>query len=178
MFLFLTIMNKKGTLISIFQLAESGELQKTEQAEITSALVSFGISLKPQDVDEVFKNIRIGSRHIFDQTEKCIDSALSSIKEINSKVESIIGKEANLPIGATVADDEPTINFIQSLTKDAFNFSEAERLINIARQTIKTHAEKELYSLKTTRIGKTDYITRENFIIYYRDYFKKDGFGF
>lgn len=51
-------------------------------------------------------------------------------------------------------------------------------MIGISRQTIKKHAENGLHSLKITRIIKNDYITRENLIKYYRDYFKKDGFGF
>lgn len=83
-----------------------------------------------------------------------------------------------MPSEATLGDDAETIKFIDSLVKDAYNFSQAEKVIGISRQTIKIHAEKGLHMLKTTKISKTDYITRENLIIYYRDYFKKDGLGF
>ncbi len=93
-------------------------------------------------------------------------------------LEGVIAKEKSLPVGATVGDDADTIKFIDSLTKDAYKFSEAQIVIGISRQTIKKHADNRLHSLKTTTIGKTDYITRENLIVYYRDYFKKDGFGF
>jgi citrate synthase len=171
-------MNKKAIFISLFQMAEQGELTSTEQSEVMNALISYGRSLKPGEVNQVFKNIRLGTRHLLEQTEKSLDSALDSVHEFHKMLEGVIAKEKSLPDGATVGDDAETIKFIDSLTKDAYNFSEAQKVIGISRQTIKKHAESELHSLKTTTIGKTDYITRENLIVYYRDYFKKDGFGF
>ena len=159
-------------------MAESGELNKTDQSEIMNALISYGRSLKPDEVNEKFKNIRLGTRHLLEQSEKCVDSALDSVQEFHKMVKAVLKEEINLPLGATVGDDAKTIKFINLLKKDAYNFSEAEKLIDITRQTIKKHAESGLYSLKITRISKTDYITRENLIRYYRDYFKKDGFGF
>lgn len=169
---------KKGIFISVFQMAESGELSAVEQSEIMNALISYGRSLKPDEVQAKFKKIRLGSRNLLEQTEKCIDSALESVHEFHKAIEDVIGLEKSLPIGATINDDAETIAFINSLEKDAYNFSQAEKVINISRQTIKKHAEKGLHSLRTTTISKTDYITRENLIKYYRDYFKKDGWGF
>lgn len=171
-------MNKKEIFISLFQMAEQGELTSTEQSEITNALISYGRSLKPDEVNEAFKKIRLGTRHLLEQTEKSLDSALDSVHEFHKMLEGVIKKEQNLPDGATVGDDAETIKFINSLTKDVYNFSEAEKLIGISRQTIKKHAEKGLHSLKATQFQKSEYIIRENFIKYYRDYFKKDGFGF
>jgi hypothetical protein len=171
-------MNKKAIFISIFQMAEKGELTSTEQSEIMNALISYGRSLKPDEVNEKFKQIRLGTRHLLEQTEKSLDSALDSVNEFHKILESVVVKEKSLPDGATVGDDADTIKFIDSLKKDAYNFSEAQNVIGISRQTIKKHAENGLHSLKITRIIKTDYITRENLIKYYRDYFKKDGFGF
>jgi hypothetical protein len=169
---------KKGVFISIFQMAESGELTKTDQSEIMNALISYGRTLSPDKVNEAFKKIRLGTRHLLVQSENCIDSALDSVHEFNNAIKDVIGKEKKLPIGATIGDDAETIAFISSLVKDAYNFSQAEKVIGISRQTIKVHAEKGLYSLKTTKISKTDYITRENLIKYYRDYYEKDGWGF
>jgi citrate synthase len=171
-------MNKKAIFISLFQMAEQGELTSTEQSEVMNALISYGRSLKPEEVNQVFKNIRLGTRHLLEQTEKSLDSALDSVHEFHKMLEGVIAKEKSLPDGATVGDDAETIKFIDSLTKDAYNFSEAQKVIGISRQTIKKHAESGSHSLKTTTIGKTDYITRENLIVYYREYFKKDGFGF
>jgi hypothetical protein len=169
---------KKGIFVYVFQMAESGELNKTDQSEIMNALISYGRSLNPDEVNDAFKNIRLGTRHLLEQTEKCIDSALDSVIEFHKAIEGIITKEKSLPSDATLGDDAVTIKFIDSLVKDAYNFSQAEKVIGISRQTIKIHAEKGLHMLKTTKISKTDYITRENLIIYYRDYFKKDGLGF
>ena len=169
---------KKGIFVNVFRMAESGELVKTDQSEIMNALISYGRSLKPDEVNEAFKGIRLGTRHLLEQTEKCIDSALDSVIEFHNAIDGVITKEKSLPIGATIGDDAETIKFIDSLDKDAYNFSQAERVIGISRQTIKKHAENVLHSLKITKIGKTDYITRENMIVYYRDYFKKDGLGF
>jgi len=169
---------KKGIFVNVFLMAESGELTRTDQSEIMNALISYGRSLKPDEVNEAFKGIRLGTRHLLEQTEKCIDSALDSVIEFHKAIEGVITKEKCLPNGATIGDDAETIAFISSLVKDAYNFSQAENVIGISRQTIKSHAEKGLHSLKTTKISKTDYITRENLIRYYRDYFKKDGWGF
>lgn len=169
---------KKGIFVSVFLMAESGELTRTDQSEIMNALISYGRSLKPDEVNDAFKSIRLGTRQLLEQTEKCIDSALDSVLEFHKAIEGVITKEKSLPSGATIGDDAETIKFIDSLVKDAYNFSQAEKLIGISRQTIKAHAEKGLHSLKTTKISKTDYITRENLIIYYRDYFKKEGWGF
>ncbi len=170
--------DKKGIFVSVFQMAESGELTKTDQSEIMNALISSGRSLKPNEVNEAFKNIRLGTRLLLEQSERCIDSALDSVQEFHKMVNAVLKEEINLPVGATVGDDAETIKFINSLKKDAYNFSEAQNVIGNSRQTIKKHSESGLFSLKTTRIGKTDYITKENLIVYYRDYFKKDGFGF
>lgn len=171
-------MNKKGLFVSVFQTAESGELSNTEQSEIMNALISYGRSMKPDEVNEKFKQIRLGTRHLLEQSEKCIDSALDSVQEFHKMIRQVLKEEENLPDGATVGDDVETIRFINSLNKDAYNFSQAEKVIGISRQTIKKHDENELYGLKITKIGKTDYITRENLIKYYRSYFKKDGYGF
>ena len=171
-------MNKKETFVSVFQMAESGVLTSTEQSEVMNALISYGRSMKPEEVNKAFRKIRIGTRHLLEQTEKCIDSALDSVQEFHNMLKAVLKEEENLPDGATVGDDAETINFINSLSKDAYNFSEAQKLIGITRQTIKKHAEDELFSLKITRIGKSDYVTRENLIRYYRDYFSKDGYGF
>lgn len=171
-------MNKKSIFISFFQMAEEGELTNTEQSEVMNALISYGRSLKPDEVNEKFKQIRLGTRHLLEQTEKCIDSALDSVDEFHKMIQMVIGKEAILPEGATVGDDAETIAFINSLVKDAYNFLQAEKLIGISRQTIKKHAESGLHSLKTTKISKTNYITKENLIRYYRDYFDKYGYGF
>jgi hypothetical protein len=168
---------KKEIFVRLFIMAERGELKKTDQSQIMNALISYGRSLKPDEVNEAFKGIRCGVRHLLQQTEKCIDSALDSVLEFHNAIDGVITKEKSLPIGATIGDDFETIKFINTLDKDAYNFSQAEIVMGISRQTIKTHAKKGLYSLKTTLISKTEYITRENLIIYYRDYFKKDGWG-
>jgi hypothetical protein len=169
---------KKGIFIGIFQMAESGELTNTDQSEIMNALISYGRTLSPDKVNEAFKKIRLGTKHLLVQSENCIDSALDSVHEFNNAIKDVIGKEKKLPIGATIGDDAETVAFISSLVKDAYNFSQAQKVTGISRQTIKKHAENGLHSLKTSRILKTDYIKRENLIIYYRDYFKKDGWGF
>jgi hypothetical protein len=171
-------MNKKSIFISVFEMAEKGELTSTEQSQVMNALITYGCGLKPEEVSQVFKNIRLGTRHLLEQTEKSLDFALDSVNEFHKKFEGIVTKEKSLPNGATLGDDAITIKFINSLTKDVYNISEAEKLIGISRQTITRHAKNGKYSLKTTKISKTDYITREILILYYRDYKKKDGYGF
>lgn len=171
-------MNKKEILVSVFYLAEKGELSKTEQHEIIGALESYGRSLNPDEVNQRFKNIRLGTRYILEQTEKCIDSALEGVNAFHKAIKDAMGADASLPKGALLGDDEETIKFIGSLELDIYNFSQAEKLIGISRQTLKKHAESGQFNLKATRISKSYYITRETMIEYYRTYFKKDGWGY
>ncbi len=159
-------------------MAESGELSKTEQHEIINALESYGRTLKPNEVNEKFKNFRLSIRYILEQTEKCIDSALDGVNAFHKAIKDVVGIDASLPKGALLGDDEETIKFIGSLELAIYNFSQAEKLIGISRQTLKKHAESGQFNLKATRISKSYYITRETMIEYYRTYFKKDGWGY
>ena len=171
-------LDTKGTFISMFQLAEKGELTNLEQKHVIEALVSFGNSINPNDIDEKFKNIRVGSRTLFEQTENCIDTALSIIKGYNKTFEDAKLSLQNMPKGAIYGDDTETLEFIKSLTEDAYNFSQAKRLTGIARQTIKKHADNGKYGLRTIWIGKSEYISKKALIDYYRTYFGKNSYNF
>ena len=75
-------MNKKSIFISVFEMAEKGELTSTEQSQVMNALITYGCGLKPEEVSQVFKNIRLGTRHLLEQTEKSLDFALDSVNEL------------------------------------------------------------------------------------------------
>ncbi len=170
------MMNDLNILVSLFQFAEKGG--ELDRNIIVNALSSYGRSLETSTLDESFKNIRIGTRNALNLIDSCLDEAIEKVKALN-KIKLDIEKEfGELPNGASLNDDIETIRFIKSLQKDVYNFSDASKLIGLTRQTIKEHADKQLYNLKTLRIGKTDYISREVMIKYYRTYFDKDGFGF
>lgn len=170
------MMNDINLLVQLFQfLQKGGELDKEN---LIKALSSYGRSLDQSRLDEVFKNIRVGTKNAFNQIDECLDESIEKVKAFNKKLEEIEKEFGQLPDGATINDENDTIRFISSLIQDFYNFSEASKLIGLTRQTIKEHADKNLYNLKTIRIQKTDYITRQSMIIYYRTYFDKDGFGF
>jgi len=171
-------LDTKGIYISMFQLAEKGELTNLEQKYIVEALVSFGNSINPNDIEEKFKNIRIGSRTLFEQTETCIDSALSIVKGFNKAFDDAKLSIQSMPKGAIYGDDAETLEFIKSLKEGAYNYSQAGKLTGIARQTIKKHADKRKHGLKAFTIGKSEYISREVLINYYREYFNKHGYNF
>ncbi|UPS90289.1 hypothetical protein [Bizionia sp. M204] len=171
-------MNTKEIFISVFQLAEKGKLSKVEQKQIMEALISYGNSINPKELDETFKRIRLGSRTLLEQTETCIDSALRVVKDFNKYIEDAELTIQSMPKGAVFGDDTKTLEFIKSLTEDAYNYSQAEKLIGISRQTIKAHADKGKHGLNTFTISKSEYINRENLINYYRAYFNKDGFSY
>ena len=73
-------MNKKSIFISVFEMAEKGELTSTEQSQVMNALISYGCGLKPEEVSQVFKNIRLGTRHLLEQTEKSLDFAFGNVQ--------------------------------------------------------------------------------------------------
>ena len=131
-----------------------------------------------ENIEESFKKIRLGTRKLLEQTEQCLDEVLDMMKTQHQYINDFKIDLKNLPQYAVIGDNPKTLKFIQSLTQDAFNFSQAEKLIGISRQTIKSHADKNLHGLKPIEIGNSKYITKENFIEYYRNYFDKHGHGF
>jgi len=175
-------LNTKGIFISMFQLAEKGELNKFEQKDVITALMSYGnFLLRKKPYDEVvteFKKIREGSRLLLENTEKCIDSALENLKHLNDTIESIGLEMQNLPEYAELGDNLETLAFIKSLKQDLYNFSEAQKLTGISRQTLRIHAKKQLHGLKTTLLGKSEYISKERLITYYRAKHKDNDLPF
>lgn len=170
------MMNDINLLVELFQFAEKGG--ELDREKVIHALASYGRSLDQSTLDETFKNIRIGTKNAFSQIDECLDESLQKVKIFNKKVLEVESEFGQLPDGASVNDEIDTIRFIDSLKKDVYNFSDASKLIGLTRQTIKEHADKNIYNLSTLRIGKTDYIPREILITYYRTYYNKDGFGF
>ena len=169
-------MNDINILVQLFQFAENGG--EMDREKVISALSSYGLSHDPLTVETVFKKIRVGSKNAITFIDNCLDESLERVKIVNKAKDDIIKEFGTLPEGASLGDDKETIRFIKSLTDDFYNFSDASRLIGLTRQTIKEHADKNLFNLKTIRKGKSDYITRDDIIIYYRNYYNKDGFGF
>ena len=175
-------LDKKGILVSLFQLAERGELDDVEQKDIVNALFSFGFSRISNDFDrnieEDFKRIRLGSRKILEQTEKCIDTALELVQTQQKLIKKMGSDVLTSEKFAQFGDDENTLTFIKSLDQNYYNFSEAERLVKISRQTLKKHAVKNTHGLKTEIIGKTEYISKESLITYYRNNFNISTYPF
>jgi hypothetical protein len=170
------MMNDINLLVSLFQFAEKGG--ELDREKVINALSSYGRSLDPSTLDEVFKRIRVGTRNAFNQIDECLDEALNKVK-VTNKIKSEIETEfGQLPKGASLNDDIETIRFIESLKNEFYNFSEASKLIGLSRQTIKDHADKNLYGLRTFRIKKSEYIEKRILVEYYRKYFNKDGWGF
>ena len=169
-------MNDINLLVELFQFAEKGG--ELDREKVIHALASYGRSLDQSTLDETFKKIRIGTKNAFNQIDECLDESIQKVKVFNKKVMEVESEFGQLPDGASFNDEKETIKYINSLKSEHYNFSDASKLIGLTRQTIKEHADKNLYNLSTLRIGKTDYISRETMINYYRAYFEKDGFGF
>ena len=183
-------LNAKSILISVFQLAEQGELTNLEQKEIINALHTYGISkinnqigddtnnLEEINIQDEFKRIRLGCRSILEQTEKCIDTALKMLKEYQINIEKMRAEIGKLPKFAQYGDSIELIKLIKSMDKDLYNFSEAEKLVNTSRQTLKKHAIIQKDGLRIFQSGKSEYLTREGLIQYYRAKLKDDSLPF
>lgn len=174
--------NTRGVIIDMFQLAEKGELAKIEQKHIITALISYGSFLlrnkSYNEIQEEFKRIRVGSRKLLEQTEQCIDLALENLKNTKDLLDSMQVDYQNLPEHAEMGDDKKTIAFIESLNQDLYNFSEAERLTGVTRQTLKKHAKAGLHGLKITKLSKSEYLNKERLIVYYRAKFNDNELPF
>ena len=179
--------NTNTTFISMFQLAEKGELTKLEQKDVVNSLVKFGMNRLSQklnninsesSIDEEFKRIRLGTRRLLEQTEQCIDTALEILKTQQNNFAQFKIEIQNLPEFSEIGDNIEVLNLIKKLDKDLYNFSEAGKLVNTTRQTLKIHAIKQKNGLKIFESGKSEYLTKEGLIRYYRAKFKNDSLPF
>lgn len=113
-----------------------------------------------------------------------IPNFLEKLREIFSRAEknaSIIYREnvrflehaANLPAYGGVWDSDEVLDFIRSLKEDIYSFSEAERLLGVSRQTLTKYAKEGTHGLKTVRMKKSDYLTKESLVNFYREKWKR-----
>lgn len=170
--------NTTSLLIQLFQLAEKDGLNPIEQQQIIEAVSSYGRSLKPNDFQKKFKNIRTGTRALLEQIENCLDSSVKSVSEWHNIIAEIKTNDGKLPAGADISDDAETIEFINSLKKEYYNFSDAEKLIGPSRQSISIWAKEGRYSIKTIQKGERTMFTKIGIIEFYKAYNNKDGFNF
>lgn len=176
-------LNTKSIFIAMFQLAQKGKLTNLEQKDIITALNSYGMSLLKADktfeeISKHYKEIRVGSRILLEQTESCIDSALETIKLTIEFMDKQLIDVKNLPEYAKITDDANTIAFIKSLKDDLYNFTQAQGLLKTSRQTLKKYAIKKQRGLKIIIQGKSEYLLKEDMIVYYRNRFNKSDLPF
>jgi PAS domain-containing protein len=97
-----------------------------------------------------------------EEIEQFVDAGLQVEKQMLKRLE-------NLPEGCFSSDRDSLIVFAKKLKKPLFNYSEAEKLVGVTRQTLKNHCEQKKWGLQELRSGRTNYLTREGLIAYYRN---------
>lgn len=106
---------------------------------------------------------------------KMVDDALDEAEKMNTRMYKLINvsKERinNLPKLAAFEDSDKVVEFIRSLDKDHYSFSEAAKLLGVSRQSLRKYADENLHGIKIVRVTRSDYITKESMASFFRKKF-------
>ncbi len=107
-----------------------------------------------------------------------VDSVLTDVQkhgiEMYKMQTNLIDRVKTLPPLADTFDPEVVLKFIRSLDKKHYSFSEAEKLLGVTRQTLRSYVDQGKYGLKVIQEKKSEYLTRESIVNFYRDRYFKD----
>jgi len=124
----------------------------------------------PQNLINKIKAMRSALPNFLAQYDDCLKKLSQTYEDYYNFQQLEREKLEHLPKQANEDDTEETVNFIMSLEKEYYNYSEAECLLKICRQTIKRWATKGVNGIKyENRIGlKREYLSKDSIIQIYR----------
>jgi|GEM_PF-5665092 len=107
-----------------------------------------------------------------------LSSIYNQVEKDASKIYQIqrgfIEKANSLPEYGLFIDSDEVLEFISKLDQDTYSFSQAEKLLGVTRQTLKKYADEGIHGIKTIRVKKSDYITKESMANFYREQWENE----
>ncbi len=162
-------------LYQLLHEAETGKLDNLTQEEINKVLSSYLLSRYSKK--EASKSVKETSESIIGFLSKVSvffsipEKELKSMYDIAGKLGK---KEASLPEGCDIADDDEIIAFARKLDKPYYNDTQVGELLGVLRQTVKSWKEKRYLGLKGYIEGKRNVINRAELLKFYRTWKDKD----
>jgi hypothetical protein len=147
-----------------------GSLNRLNIVNFTSALYEYGLKMfNPSDYELGLKRIEENVQRFSEDFSKAIEQAkimLNAHYQIAAKIENT---RKSLPNNAKLDDPKPVIDFINKLHLEYYNFSQAEKVLGISRQTLTKYAKKKYLDYNTIRRGEREVISKKDIIIFFRN---------
>ena len=176
-------MSLKNTIIDLFMLVEAGDLGNLNTNELVTGIISYASCNEKGDYQagnykERLKTFRTGLADLFKKLDVMIDSAEGDVERIVSFQRKRMKKLETLPQYALIEDNDKIIEFIRSLDKEFYNFSSAENLVGVTRQTLKKKIDEGFLDIKLVYKNRAPLISVQDLIRIYRHYNETDTCGF
>jgi hypothetical protein len=176
-------MPPKNLVIELFMQVESGELANFNPEKLIASIIRFASSnekgeYQAENYKDRLKTFRTGLMDLFKKLDVMIDSAEGTVDKIVSFQRKRMKKLETLPKYALIEDNEKIIEFIRKLNKDFYNFSSAEKLVGVTRQTLKKKIDEGFLDIKLVYLNKAPLISQQDLIRIYRHYNETDTWGF
>ena len=175
-----TEINKEhlNIIARLFQYAETGKLDEINTNKYIMHIVNY--ATLPDDGSYKVRIKKFGQaktnflkklEKTIKDAEKSADNIVKFMREENKRIEM-------LPELAEWDDDEKTVQFIKSLKKDLYNYSQAADALGcITRQTLTKDIRAGYLGIKHVINNRREYITKGDLIRIYRDKFPSDILG-
>lgn len=154
-----------------FRILSDQALSQQDMDRLNQILLneSLDSKLSHKDIKLLFKRFRQGITNFLLMVEK----DLKTMEESAHNVLELCSKERerikNLPQRADHLDPPELVEFIRKLDKPHYSFAAAEKLLGVARQTLRKYADNEQYGLKLHIKGRSAYLLTEDIINFHRE---------
>lgn len=159
-------------MMEIFNRIMKGEvLSDYDRKQYKGFLLSMAFSIKmpPKEFKKLVEKFR---RSIPNFLQK-LDEDLNEMEKVNEKVFKYEEERSewieSLPKYADSLDAPELVEFIRSLDKEYYSFSEAERLLDVSRQTLKKYADNGLHGLRCHVVGRVQKLHKADIINFHRE---------
>ena len=164
-------------LIAIVTRVITGEdLTKIDKDKLFKLIftMAFTNGMTPDDFKIKIRKFRESIPNFLTTLDTVLNDVQANGLQMYTRQNSMLLKATNLPSLANSFDPDPVIEFIRSLQKDSYSFLEAETLLGITRQTLRKYTDEGTHGLVVLRRKKSDYLTRESIVNFYRERYIND----
>lgn len=173
-------MNIEQLISELFLAAERGDLTEVDTDAYLLSIISFASHHKAAYDDDSYK-IRIKKfRKALSNFNSKLDATLGQAEITADKLVKVgrdsINHLKSLPMFAQADDNKEILKFINGLKEDkeTYNFSEAQELTGVTRQTLKGKIDKGFMDIKPVYKSKVALLKKEDLIKLYRHYHNND----
>lgn len=173
-------MNIEQLISELFLAAERGDLTDVDTDAYLLSIISFASHNTAAYDDDSYK-IRIKKfRMALSNFNSKLDATLGQAEIVADKIVKVgranIDHIKGLPKFGEADDNKEVLKFIKGLKEDkeTYNFSEAQELTGVTRQTLKAKIDKGFMNIKPVYKSKVALLSKEDLIKLYRHYYNSN----